>query len=270
MPLYRTLVRQCDLLVYVCEAQAAYWRARRWRAAREAVIHNGVDASRFALAPPPSARGEALALRQRHGLEACDVVVGLCAVMRPEKAHRDLLQALACLAPRHPRLHALLIGDGPERAGIEREVQRLGLEGRVRITGLLDDVRPALAACDVLAITSRAVETFSMAALEAMALGRALVMSEVGGAREQVVPGLTGWLYPAGDVQALSACLDVAVTDLANTHRMGQAAARLVRERFTEPSMVASYASALGQLAAARRRTRGDTPASWPGPHGPS
>jgi glycosyltransferase involved in cell wall biosynthesis len=90
-------------------------------------------------------------------------------------------------------------------------------------------VRADLAACDVVSLVS-VTETFSIAALEAMAMARPLIMSDVGGAREQVVPGETGWLFPAGDVDALSRCL-VEASDRRRLSAFGDAArARAVRD----------------------------------------
>jgi glycosyltransferase involved in cell wall biosynthesis len=98
----------------------------------------------------------------------------------------------------------LLIGDGPMRPRIEADITRLGLRDEVRITGYLDDVREAVAACDLMALVSTSIETFSVAALEAMALGRPMLMSDIGGAAEQIEQGISGELFRAGDVEALT------------------------------------------------------------------
>ena len=84
----------------------------------------------------------------------------------------------------------MIIGDGPLREAIERDVARLGLSGEVRITGFQSDVREWLTACDVVALLSTAIETFSIAVLEAMAMGKPMIMSDIGGAREQVEHGV--------------------------------------------------------------------------------
>ena len=244
---YRGLLRLTDLLVYVCQAQADHWRRWGLRARREAVIHNGIDPGLYAPQADPSA---AAAQRRAWGFDADDTVVGLCAVMRPEKAHGDLLQALHRVAAVRPHLRAVLIGDGPQRPAIEAAIDSRGLRDRVRVTGMLDDVRPALAACDAVAITSRAVETFSMAALEAMAMGLPLVMSDLGGAREQVLDGRTGWIYPAGDIATLAGCLAELSADRAETARRGQRAAQRLRQHFTAERMVRRYAEALEGIAA--------------------
>ena len=248
MLLYRRLMPSTDLLIYVCHGQAEQWRAQGLQARQDMVIYNGVDTDRFV---DHATAMDKAALRQAHGLSPQDYVVGLCAVMRPEKAHGDLLLALASLLREGLFIKALLIGDGPERAAIEQRIQALGLSDNVHITGLVQDVRPIIAACDVMVLSSHAVETFSIAALEAMALGKPMVMTRIGGATEQVQPGVNGLLYPAGDTAALAACL----RELANPSlrdRMGVSADRLVRERFGIDRMVRSYEAALEALVAGR------------------
>lgn len=256
MQLYRRLVRDVDLLVYVSQAQAEHWRAWGLRPRRDGVIHNGIDGVHFS---DRWSGAQKLALRQRQGFGADLVLLGLCAVMRPEKAHGDLLEALALLrddeAPGRgadgghdpPRIGALLIGDGPERSAIERRIGELGLSDRVRLTGMVQDVRPLVAACDAMVITSHAVETFSIAALESMALGKPMVMTDIGGAREQVRPGEHGWLVPPGDVAGLAAAVR-RLRDPQARQRMGQRAAERVRRHFSVEAMTQAYERAFQEV----------------------
>ncbi len=246
MRLAGPLVAQADLLVYVCEGQAAHWRAQGLRSRREAVIHNGIDVDRYTDRWTPSQKA---GLRERHGIGAQDYLVGLCAVMRPEKAHGDLLHALARLAREGLRVHALLIGDGPERAAVERQIQALGLRDQVRITGYVDDVRPLVAACDAMVIASRTVETFSIAALEAMALARPMVMSDIGGAREQVRHGDNGLLFPPGNIAALADQLR-RLAEPRLRRRLGERSRERVVEEFEVGRMVRRYEEALLGLVA--------------------
>jgi glycosyltransferase involved in cell wall biosynthesis len=260
MILYRRLVRSADLLVYVCHGQASHWRDRGLRARQDVVIYNGIDTQRFA---DRLSALEKSAQRQRLGLRDDDFVVGLCAVMRPEKAHGDLLEALVLLRDRGIGVRALLIGDGPLRPRLEARIDALGLRGHVRITGLLDDVRPAIASCDAMVLASHAVETFSIAALEAMALGKPMIMTRIGGAMEQVIDGVDGRLYPPGDVCALAAAI-AGLRDRELCREMGQCAALRVRAAFGLERMVRNYADTL-QALAERRPARSDPLVTSPG-----
>jgi len=240
MLLYRRLFRRCDLLVYVCEGQRRYWRARGLHRARDEVVYNGIDTDWFTDRRPDA---EQLAFRRELGFRPEDFVVGICSGLRPEKAHGDLLAAVARLRAQGVPAKALLIGEGPERPAIERGIARLGLREHARITGLMADVRPFVRACDVMTLVSHS-ETFSLAALESMSLGKPLVMSDLGGAGEQVIPGLNGFLFAPGDIEALAMHLKVLTSPALRT-RLGEAAASRVRELFTVQRMTARFTACL-------------------------
>lgn len=248
MLLYRPLFRRCDLLVYVSENQMVHWQAKRLHGKRDIVIHNGVDLERF--------RGliddtQALALRRTLGFSQDTYIVGICAALRSEKAHVDLLEALGRLQGRGISAKGLFIGDGPERANIERRIAGLNLEGSVVITGFKDDVRPYLSICDVVALTSHAVETFSIAALEAMAMGKPLVLTRIGGAEEQVTDGFNGFVFEPGDIAALTDRL-AELQDAQLRRKMGAASRERVEALFSEQRMFAQFKSQIEELARQR------------------
>ena len=235
------LFRRCELLIYVSHAQRRYWRARGLRARRDVVIQNGVDIEHFTDRLTDAQRAQA---RAGFGFAADDYVIGLCASLRREKAHEDLLLALQRLRQAGIPAKALLIGDGPRRAHIEQRIAQLQLQGAVVITGYKADVRPCIACCDVMTLTSHAVETFSIAALESMALGKPLVMSRIGGAAEQVQPGVNGFLFEPGDIATLTRHL-ATLADPQARQTMGEAATQIVRGRFTAERMTAAFTSEL-------------------------
>ena len=242
MLLYRRLFRRSDLLIYVSENQRDHWRDWGLRAAADAVVHNGIDVDYFSAARTPQHKD----LRARLGLAAGDYVIGLCSGLRPEKAHGDLLSALARLRSRGIAAKGLLIGEGPERARIESIARELGLDQHVIITGLQNDVRPYIACCDVMTLVSH-TETFSLAALESMALGKPLVMSDIGGASEQVVHGQTGLLFEPRDVTALTEAL-ATLKSAPLRARMGAAAERRVHELFTLRAMTDGFTGQMSRL----------------------
>lgn len=244
MLLYRPLFNRADLLIYVCESQRRHWRQKGIRPAADDVIYNGIDTDYYT---DRTTDEERRVLRRRLGFADGDYVIGLCSVFRPEKAHRDLVEAIGKLRARGLPAKALLVGDGPERQAIERTIARLGLGEHVLITGLEQDVRPFISACDVMTLVSHSVETFSLAALESMALGRPMVMSETGGAAELIVAGTHGFLFAPGDIEALAGHLAVLVSAPLRAS-IGAAAARRVRERFTVQSMAGRFAECIGRL----------------------
>lgn len=244
MLLYRRLFNRADLLIYVCESQRDYWRRRGIRPAADEVIYNGIDIDHYT---DRRTEEERITLRRQLGFGDGDYVIGLCSVFRPEKAHRDLLHAVAKLRSRGLPAKALLIGDGPEREAIERAIARLGLEEHVLITGLKPDVRAFVSACDVMTLVSHSVETFSLAALESMALGKPMIMSDTGGAAELIVHGEHGFLFAPGDIAALAGHLGVLISTPLRA-QFGAAAARRVRERFTAQQMAGRLADRIDRL----------------------
>lgn len=233
---YRQFYRSADCVVFVSESQRRYFAALGVSPRRAEVVHNGIDLGAFAA---DAVAGEAAILRARYGLSRQDLVIGLCAVFREEKRHVDLLAALANLRQRGLQAKVLLVGDGALRPRIEALRDQLGLGEAVLLAGFQADVRPYIAMCDVMALTSHD-ENFPIATLEYMALGKAVVASEVGALSEQVDSGVTGLLYPAGDIAALAHALR-RCGDSALRERLGQAAQAAVGARFGLQRMLARY-----------------------------
>jgi glycosyltransferase involved in cell wall biosynthesis len=140
------------------------------------------------------------ALRELVGAAEGDFVVGvigrLAEVKRPEWA----LDVFALLAPRHPRLHVVFVGDGTERGPLERRIRALPdeLQRRAHIVGARTDMAPVLADLDLVLLTSRA-EGLPVALIEAAAAGKPVVSTSVGGVAEVVAHERTGWLGSSVD-----------------------------------------------------------------------
>lgn len=152
------------------------------------------------------------------------------------------IQAVAALVSRGLPIRALLVGEGDQRAAIERCcIADLGVRDRVRLLGAIDDVRPLLKAADAFVLTSTAVETFSNAALEAMAVGLPVILSRIGGAAEMVEVGRNGFLYAPGDVAELARYIAALAGDEGLTRRMGREAMIHVQARFGFARMADEY-----------------------------
>lgn len=243
MAAYRPLFWGADCAVFVCENQRRYWRRRAVFSRRNEVIHNGVDTQVFSSARVDGA-GERM--RAALGLRDADYVIGLAAVLRPEKNPLQLVDAIALLRARGIPAKALMIGDGPMRAAVEARARERRVANDVLISGFQQDVRPHIAACDVMALCSF-TEAFSLAALEAMAMGKPVVHSEVGGAAEMIHAGRNGALFPAGDTAAFAHALE-ALADRSSSRYMGRNARRTVEALFSEETMVDRYEKLLLEL----------------------
>ncbi|HEX9396126.1 MAG TPA: glycosyltransferase family 4 protein [Burkholderiales bacterium] len=239
MALYRLFFWSADCLVFVCEAQRRYCLRRGLWSRRHEVIYNGVDTDAFSAARSPAERAA-------FGWRESDYVIGLTAVLRPEKNPVQLVEAVGLLRARGIPARALFIGDGPLRGAVQAQARALGIEASVRVTGMQQDVRPLVAACDVAALCSR-TEAFSLAAIEAMALGKPVVHAEVGGAGEMVFPGSNGYLFPPGDTSSFVDRL-ARLADRAVSRRMGERAREAAVLLFSEANMIDRYERILREL----------------------
>lgn len=125
-----------------------------------------------------------------------------------EKAQPLLVRALEEVAARGIRFDVDLVGDGPMRELVEREIARAGLSDRIRVTGYVssDDVRRAIEGARATVLPSF-IEGIPVVLMESLARGRPVISTYVGGIPELVEPGVNGWLVPAGSVEALTEAL---------------------------------------------------------------
>jgi len=198
-----------------------------------AVIPNGIDVRRFAAPAVP--RG---AWRRQLGLDARAVVFAFVGRLSPQKDPGTLLRALATarLAP----WVLLVSGDGELRAELEAQAEGLGLLGRVRFLGIRSDVPELLAASDVFVLPSR-YEGHPLSAMEAMAAGRPVIATAVGGVPEVVRDGVTGLLVPPGDAVALAGAIGRLGRDEGLRQEMGRRGGLLAAEAFDVSRMAEAY-----------------------------
>jgi len=146
----------------------------------------------------------------------------------------------------------VLVGDGPEYGRTRELVEKLGVEPFVRYVGVVDDVSPLLAAADVLLLPSE-TESFGLVALEAMASGVPVVASDVGGIPEVVEHGVTGFLAPVGDVDAMAEYCRKLLTDCRDGKRFGAAARKRAEELFDYRTIIPQYERIYERLLAGER-----------------
>jgi glycosyltransferase involved in cell wall biosynthesis len=234
----------CDALIYVSSNQRTHWERLGLGARTVATIRNGVELARYT---PPSPESRAAAKRAL-GIDPDALVLGMTAMFRQEKNHPMAIAALAILRARGVAAHLLFLGGGPTRPDCEAAVEARGLACAVTFAGERSDVLPVLAAYDAGLLTSFAIETLSLAALEVMALGAPMVMTDIGGAREIVEDGQSGFVVPVTDTALLADRLQ-ALADPELRHRLGAAARRRVETHFDYGAMVDAYAALFRSLA---------------------
>jgi glycosyltransferase involved in cell wall biosynthesis len=158
----------------------------------------------------------------------------------PEKGYDRLIDAFARVAPDHPEWELRIFGHGPAQRPLEKQVERLGLVGRVHLPGLARDIEAALRASSVFALSS-IHEGLPMALAEAMACGVPCVAFDCApGVREIVTDGVDGIVVPPRKVDALSEGLDRLMGDVDLRRRYGGAARESVR-RFAPDAVLAQW-----------------------------
>jgi glycosyltransferase involved in cell wall biosynthesis len=241
--LYQWLMRGCDKVICVCHAQEKHWQRKfPFLVGKTQVIYNGIHIEQFDY---DVSRQSGKALRQHLTISENAKVICHIAGFRPEKGHAILLNAFGMLAQHDPDAFLLFVGDGVLRPEIEGRVRKANLTSRVRFLGNMTDVRPALAASDCSVLASTAVETFSIAMLESMAMRVPMVATNIGGTAEAVLHGQTGLLVPANEPTAMADALFYILEHHEERQTMGDAGRNLVMRDFSAANMIRETERAL-------------------------
>lgn len=212
--------RGTDAVIAVCEFTRAALAASPYRRCRLATVANGVDTDRYTPWPDAAARSA-----RRRWCEDDDILLlGSNAGTARYKGWMDMVEALALLpAPLRRRVQVLVAGIPPDDAARAR-IADLGLQDQVRSVGMLDDVRPLVAALDAGFVLSHAVETISFACREMMAMGKPVLVTDYAGLPENIVPGRDGWTVPVRAPAAIAAWIEERLADRAGLASAGHAA----------------------------------------------
>jgi len=231
----RRAAGRLDAVACVSEAARADLIARVGIApGRARVIPNGVEPARF---EGPFDRDDT---RRSLGVDRDAFVILSLGRLRPEKGHDTALRAIVDIARVEPKARLVVVGDGPERARLERLASRLDLGARAVFAGQREDVPAILSAADCMVAPSR-YEGFGLAAAEAMAAALPVVASNVYAHPELIEDGVSGILVRPGDPDALASSVIAILRDGDLARALGAAARERVRERFTLDKMLRSY-----------------------------
>jgi N-acetyl-alpha-D-glucosaminyl L-malate synthase BshA len=158
---------------------------------------------------------------------------------RAVKRVRDVVRIFARVREAVPSV-LLMVGDGPDRVEAQDEARALGVEDDVSFLGKIDAVAPLLAAADVFLLPSEN-ESFGLSALEALSTGLPVVGTRVGGVPEVVQDGVTGLLFPVGEIAGMAAGAIDLLRDRAVWAEMSAAGAADARARFSRDAIVPQY-----------------------------
>lgn len=234
-------LRQAAHVFTICEGLRRDIVARGIPEAKVTVIPNAVDIESFDIGGAPDKL-----LKTQLGLAGA-TVVGFIGSFYAYEGLDLLLEALPALLQRRPELRVLLVGGGPQEAALKAQAQRLGVDDKVVFTGRVphDQVQRYYDLVDVLAYPRHSMRLTELVTplkpLEAMAQGRLLVASDVGGHKELIRHGETGWLFEAGSAAALTDTVDQLLARRAQWANLRAAGRRFVERERNWAASVARY-----------------------------
>ena len=243
---YRLAHRVCRRTIAVSEAirdllSHEYGFARE----RTILIPNPVNTAAFAAQPPDAG------LRHTLGLDGCRVLMCVGRLI-PGKGQRHLVDALAKLSPKYRDVRLVLVGDGPERDALGRQIEERGLSDRVLLLGGRNDV-PALLALSDIFVLPTFTEGLPISVVEAMAAAAPVVVTAIPGNLEVVGDERHGKLVPVGDSAALAAAIASLLDDPVGAREMGRRGQAWVRHRFDLPAVVSRTAAVYTEVLGAER-----------------
>ncbi|MCJ7525704.1 MAG: glycosyltransferase family 4 protein [Candidatus Aminicenantes bacterium] len=205
---------------------------------RSSVIYNGLTLRASDPAPLPWAEPRLMAIGR----------------LAFEKGFDLAIAALKLLRERFPRLTLHLVGDGPERAALQRQASDLGIEKSVEFVGMVPNrmIPDLLKRATIVLIPSRSRESFSLVAVEAAQMGRPVVAAAAGGLREVVREGETGLLVELESPQAIATAVGTLLVDPQRTGKMGNDAREWARNAFGLDRMIGEYETVYRRLAVAK------------------
>ena len=203
-------------------------------AARIEVVYNGCD---LPFVPGEADRRD---VRASLGFDDETPVIGMASRVEWQKGHDLLVAAMPRILARIPSARAVIVGGGSKEPEVRWQIGRLGLEGKILMTGVRKDVPRLMAAFDLFVMTSN-FEGMPIAALEAMAVSLPIVSTAVGGVPEMVEDGVTGKLIEGRDPATVAEEVVRLLVDRDAMRRMGKAGRRRYEQRFRVASMVNAY-----------------------------
>jgi glycosyltransferase involved in cell wall biosynthesis len=234
--LERYFSRFTDALIFVSDADRE--KGKRFKLAPEekmVVVKNGIDLSSREL--QKKLESEIEKNRRDLGLQSSQPIVGTVARLHRQKGITYLLKAAKRICQAFPEIKILIVGGGPLRSKLEREAQRLGLEDVVWFMGKREDVTKFLSIFDIFVLPSL-WEGLPYVLMEAAALGKTVVATDIDGVREVIENGKTGILVPPRNPESLAQAVRRLLQDKGYALKLGQKIGEEVLPRFTLSRMV--------------------------------
>ncbi len=194
------------------------------------VYYEGVDLSRYNPDQDGSQNHREL-IKSEYGIDVDGILLATIARLDPGKGHQYLLRTAAQVLKKHPNITFIIAGEGSEKAHFEKMARSLRISEHIIFTGFVDDIASLLSVVDLLIHPSLA-EGLSNSVMEAMAMAKPVVATDVGGMSELIVHGETGLMVPPGDTERLTEAILELLRDKNRRNVMGAAGRRRVETYF--------------------------------------
>lgn len=226
--------RWCDKMIFISQPLID-WALKEGITTKDKIIkiYSGIDLDKFR----PLNENEETLIRKKWGINENDAVIGIVSKLWEGKGHEVLISAFREIKKEIKTAKLVIVGEGPLQGRLNRLVKTLGLEESVIFTGFQSDVSEIISCFDV-AVLPSFFEGMGRVLLEAMAMGKPVVASRVGGIPDLVKDNINGFLTEPGDEKALSGALKMLLTDSALADRMGNEGRRTINDQFSSKMMV--------------------------------
>jgi len=223
-----------DKVIAVCEAvRQAEIVSSKIPAEKVVTIYNGINPLPFTPASIDTSRK----IRNGLGIRDDELVLGAIGRLEPQKGFFDLISSLAHIKAKFNSVRLLIVGEGELRDTLELQINNHNLSGTIKFTGLRNDVPEILTALDVF-VSPSLWEGLPNVILEAMAAGKPVVATSVGGTPEAIVDGETGLLIPPRNPEALASAIIRLLKNPELRTKMGRAGKERVLKQFSILRMV--------------------------------
>ena len=196
------------------------------------VIYNSIALQRFN--PNTVERDE---VRSELGLDVNNIVIGTAGKLIQGKGVFDLLSAVYRLIDKYPNVRLIFVGDGSERTRLEQEVQRLSMHNKVILCGVRKDIERMYAAMDIFVLPSTCREAFGMVLIEAMAMGKPVIATAIGGIPEIIADESNGILVPPGDPDSIAHAIARYIEDGEFSKKVSLKGRAMVEQKFSDEAM---------------------------------
>lgn len=242
--LYFRMLSKKDMVIYLCNSQKEYLQQKYfYKSKSDHIVYNGIDTQYY----NPQAIQNILTatLKNTFSISNNDYVIVQVARLQEEKRHVDSIDALLFLHEHFKtKAHLLLVGSGEKLYTdfLQKYVQEKNLHNYVHFVGNQIDVRKYYCIADMFTLTSNS-ETFSLAALEAMSFGLPVSLTDVGGAKEMMIEGVTGLLSQPNNIKSIAGSWH----QLLHSNIKGEFIRKFVIEHFSSERMLQQYIELVGK-----------------------